>query len=630
MTQDMTPRSRSLRRWRWLTATLILVAANCAAQEWRFDGVERWVAIGDVHGAYDELTTLLQDAGVVDAELDWSGGATHLVSMGDLVDRGPRSREVVDLMMRLEQEAAAAGGKVHVLLGNHEAMQLSGETENTTETEFAAFAGDEDPARRAAAYQRYLAFRGLGDDEAATAEFAQTFPPGFFGHQAAYEADGRYGQWILKRPVAVVVNGTLFVHGGVSDDLARGDLQTLNQAWSTDLEVYARAFAGLRDAGVLNETTPFSDRAELAVSATAADGEELAVLAEQLAQAGVSPIFTADGPLWNRGTAWCNPNFEVFRVDRVLAAIGAERAVIGHTPTVDAQIRSRMDERVYMIDTGMLAAVYQGQPTALIEEQGRRRSLAAGELRPVTPQERRVGSRPGQLTDDELEVILREGKITAIEDVGEGVTKPLKVTIRHDDVEVQGLFKSESTEISRGRRSERTRLINLSDRWQHEVAAYRVDRMIGLELVPVTVERTVNGRQGSLSFWINGLTNEMKREEESLTATGWCSLTEQWPLMFIFDALIYNDDRTKQNMAYGRDDWMMYLIDHSRSFRTLKGRPPDIAAVKLKLSPRLAEALERLEGDALQASLGGLLERSQIRAVLQRRDEILRDWRKSR
>ena len=123
-------------------------------------------------------------------------------------------------------------------------------------------------------------------------------------------------------------------------------------------------------------------------------------------------------------------------------------------------------------------------------------------------------------------------------------------------------------------------MINLSDRWQHEVAAYRLDRMIGLDLVPVTVRRTISGAEGSLSFWVDGLINEMQREAEELPAAGWCSLAEQWPLMFVFDALVYNEDRTKQNMVYGRDDWMMYLIDHSRSFRTHRGRPKDIRSAQ--------------------------------------------------
>src|SRR5688500_14236380 len=76
-------------------------------------GVERVIAFADVHGAYGDLVKLLKAVGVVDGDLHWSGGRTHLVSTGDLLDRGKDSRKVMDLLMRLQGEAAAAGGQVH-------------------------------------------------------------------------------------------------------------------------------------------------------------------------------------------------------------------------------------------------------------------------------------------------------------------------------------------------------------------------------------------------------------------------------------------------------------------------------------------------------------------------------------
>jgi hypothetical protein len=290
-----------------------------------------------------------------------------------------------------------------------------------------------------------------------------------------------------------------------------------------------------------------------------------------------------------------------------------------------------MDGRVFLIDTGMLSAVYKGRPSALLQQGGELAAVYAdGAAVPIEPEPRRVGARPARLTDAELEDLLENGEIVDIKDVGQGVTRPQKITIRRGDVEIAGLFKTESTPIEASRRSQQAKLINVSDRWEHEVAAYRLDKMIGLNLVPVTVARTINGQTGSLQFWINGLVSELDREEKKLAASGWCLLSEQWPLMFVFDALIYNEDRTKQNMTYGEDDWMMYLIDASRAFRTNRGRPQDIRKVTLKLSPMLAERLEALDAETLNAQMRGLLERSQIQALLKRRDEILEDWRKGR
>ncbi|MGB5622831.1 MAG: metallophosphoesterase, partial [Gammaproteobacteria bacterium] len=306
---------------------LLLVSVPATAEEWRWDGVSRVVAVGDVHGAYEELVSILSQAGLIDAQLQWSGGETHLVSMGDLVDRGARSRDVLELFMALQPAAEAAGGRVHVVLGNHDAMQLSGELEYVSAEEFASYADAENPARREAAYQRFLSHGGVTDGDQAKADFATRYPPGYFGHQAMFAPDGRYGSWILQRPVAIVINGSLFVHGGVSDDLAVADLSALNTRLSGDLADYAAAWAALRDAGVLNEATPFSERPAIAAAAAAAD-PDLTDAAGRLAAASASPVFTAEGPLWFRGTAWCNENFEVFRVERVLSVLKAQRAVL--------------------------------------------------------------------------------------------------------------------------------------------------------------------------------------------------------------------------------------------------------------------------------------------------------------
>ena len=90
-------------------------------------GVERTVAVGDVHGDYDQLAAVLKSAGLIDEQGNWSGGKTHLVQNGDVLDRGPDSRKAMDLLMRLEKQAAEAGGYVHALIGNHEAMNVYGD-----------------------------------------------------------------------------------------------------------------------------------------------------------------------------------------------------------------------------------------------------------------------------------------------------------------------------------------------------------------------------------------------------------------------------------------------------------------------------------------------------------------------
>src|ERR1700694_2667389 len=92
-----------------------------------FEGVQRIVAIGDIHGDYGRFVELLRSAQVVDRNNAWAGGATHLVVTGDFLDRGPAPRQVMDLLIELEPQAEKAGGHVHALIGNHEAINIYGD-----------------------------------------------------------------------------------------------------------------------------------------------------------------------------------------------------------------------------------------------------------------------------------------------------------------------------------------------------------------------------------------------------------------------------------------------------------------------------------------------------------------------
>src|SRR5439155_828335 len=79
-----------------------------------------------------DLVSILQHAGLIDAQHHWTGGKATLVQVGDLLDRGPKPREVMDLVMSLEKEAAKAGGRVVSLLGNHEMMNIMGDLRYVT------------------------------------------------------------------------------------------------------------------------------------------------------------------------------------------------------------------------------------------------------------------------------------------------------------------------------------------------------------------------------------------------------------------------------------------------------------------------------------------------------------------
>ena len=214
-----------------LLGLVLFAGASTHANDWRVDNADRVVAISDVHGAYDAMVTTLQNVGILDADLAWAGGTARLVIVGDLLDRGPRSRDAMDLLMRLEGEAQAAGGYVHVLIGNHESMNMIGDMRYVSKEEYAAFAADETLEERSRWFQAYVRRQPMPRDEAELKKsFDNTFPPGFFALRRELGPTGKYGQWLLTKPIIAVIDGTAFVHGGLSPIVTEYGLDGVNTA----------------------------------------------------------------------------------------------------------------------------------------------------------------------------------------------------------------------------------------------------------------------------------------------------------------------------------------------------------------------------------------------------------------
>ena len=230
---------RLMRRF-LIVAVLLLIAVPAfgADSELRFDGVKRVVVFADVHGGYQELLSVLRETAIIDESLHWKAGTTHLVSLGDLMDRGPDSRKVLDLLMRLEREARDAGGALHLVLGNHEVMNIAGDLRYVSRAEFAAYEGSVDDSLREEAWQAIL----QKEPAAGRAEFDAAFPPGYFAKQQAFSPAGVYGSWLLSKPFMIVINDTAFVHAGLSEMVARLGLEGTNETLRTELGDYLQAW----------------------------------------------------------------------------------------------------------------------------------------------------------------------------------------------------------------------------------------------------------------------------------------------------------------------------------------------------------------------------------------------------
>jgi hypothetical protein len=588
--------------------------ATVAGSPYRIEQVRRVVAFADVHGAYDELLSLLRAQGLVDEALRWSGADTHLVSLGDLLDRGPSSRQVLELLMRLEVEARAEGGAVHVVLGNHEVMNITGDLRYVSAAEYAAFAGVDDDALREAAWRQRLE-REPGAQRAA---FDARYPAGWFAHRQAFSPAGRYGAWLLSKPFVLVVNDTAFAHGGLPPRVAALGLDEINRALHRELADYLRAWQAL------GASLPDADAIEFQERPDAVAAAGLAEPSTPLRALDDASVFTTEGPAWFRGQALCPAFTEAANLEAALAKLGAARVVVGHSVTPTRRVTSRFEGRVILLDTGMLAAAYQGRPSALVIEGGKLSASYAdqpGTLLPPEPLPRAVGARPGGLDDDALEAWLAQAEIISTEELPAGVNRSQRVTLRRGGVELRAVLRKPPADFST---SQSVRPPNEAGRIEFEVAAYELDRLLGLGMVPVTVARTVEGRKVALQFWVEGTISARQMAENGLRPEGWCPIEPQYNLMNVFDVLLNNAGRSRDSLLLTRD-WNVVLVDHSRAF-TSRQRPPALLYQQpIALPPALAARLATLDRGALERELAPWLNSRQIEAILTRRDRLLRE-----
>ena len=304
---------------------------------------QRIVAVGDLHGDFRAWQDIARGAGITDPNGHWSGGRTILVQLGDITDRGPDSLKIVHNLQQLQREAPRKGGKVFVVLGNHEAMNLLGDNRYTTPGEYAAFADAQSAARRDRVYEAnraQLEAFAKTQDPKVTPEQVRTkwmaeHPLGWVEHRLAWGPTGDLGKWATGNLAIQKIGGTLFVHGGISAEYARTPMDAVNK--------------------------------RVAAAMAAADDSPASALTDPL------------GPLWYRGLVAADPEAQAARaaakppnppmtsdqeLDAVLASYGAKRLVIGHTPSLQG-IQITGNGRLARIDTGN--SRYYGGPLSWLE-----------------------------------------------------------------------------------------------------------------------------------------------------------------------------------------------------------------------------------------------------------------------
>ena len=254
------------RRILLILVALIAVSAIGVETPTRLPAPARLVAIGDWHGDLDAARASLRLAGAIDEQDRWIGGDLVVVQCGDQLDRGDEERAILELLDHLADEAAAAGGDVHALIGNHEHMNATGDFRYVTDGGWADFA-----------------------DVAADTALA-ALPSEQRGRASAFRPGGPYARLLAEHEVAVIIGRSLFVHGGILPAHVEYGLDRLNsetRAWlrgeapepvifdQRDSPIWARHFSDepdSADCALLDEVLTALDCDRIVVGHTIQDG----------------------------------------------------------------------------------------------------------------------------------------------------------------------------------------------------------------------------------------------------------------------------------------------------------------------------------------------------------------------
>jgi hypothetical protein len=227
------------------------------------------------------------------------------------------------------------------------------------------------------------------------------------------------------------------------------------------------------------------------------------------------------------------------------------------------------------------------------------------------------------LVGKEAERFLRTAEIVDVESAGtRGVTQPHKVELSDGHRTCFAVFKTIDDYAMKKEFDDGTFEVHFSDSYRYEIAAYELDKLLGLGMVPPTVERRVRHDVGSLSLWVEGAMTEGDRlADGTLHPPNLAQWNDQIQTLRLFLQLIYDSDYRNINNMLVTPDWKIYKIDSSRAFRHWKKLQPHLELTRF--SKRLLAALAGLDREALDDRLGEWLDTRQIDALWARRGILL-------
>jgi len=412
----------------------------------------------------------------------------------------------------------------------------------------------------------------------------------------------------------------IYMHGGLTEEIAEVGVDETNRLVQSDLRRHLESREVLQERGIVEPWMEYVDILWVRQQGREQGDKlpkELRLAVDGLVGTSDSLMLGGRGPLWYRGGSHEDERIERDSLERTLELMEARAIVVAHSPTAGREITSRFQNRLFRIDhdisssDALQALVVEGDDIMVLD-------ASTGQAIEA-PRELPIGKLDPQMvaewSDAELQEFLEQASVIASRDLGRGSTRPRLLEMEKEGKKQRGIFKNVSIGGEPGFEGQ-------VDRYEHEVAAYRLDRKLDLGLVPVCVLRELDGEQGSLQAWV-----EDAVDQESATAYELEFFDRDWVKErvaegVVFDALIGNRDRGADDILCAVRQDRLFLIDHSKAF-------PDSPEIgwedgrTVSLDPGLMAALEGLDQASLEQDLGDLLSATQIEALLARRDQIL-------
>ncbi len=581
----------------WILIHILFTPLFADSKQCVWKDIDKIVAIGDVHGDYDNFVKILKSADLVDDRLRWSGGACHLVQTGDIMDRGDYAKDIMNLLKRLQKEATEAGGRVHILLGNHEEMNITGivfrHPEYVSPKQFASFLPDSFRIKMEDDFRSQLRthsetgtnsdvsfldsyyetkWRGLVTDENIQKMYVNTF-------------NTDYGKWLIEQNVVIKINDVVFSHGGISEKYSNWPLQKINDVMREELNVYRLAYK--------RGTIPQIKR---------------------------EILYMPDSPLWNRDFALKDERTFTKVVNKILKNLDANYMVVAHTPPGSPVIpenqkdevvfRTRFNQKIWMIDTG-IAEYYYGILSFLVYENGEffmtewRDEEYEADL-PFEPSPIKLK----ELSREEMEYFLYSAAVVnVIKGSVPGRTASWRIDLDDGEIKGRAMFKVVDD----------TRPTALPDSYKYELAAYALDKLLGFNRIPPMIKREIENTWGSLQIRIEncfGLSE--KNEKVPPDPQAFSDTLEE---INVFENLIYNERTDLDDILIHKETWEVFRVDFSEAFSPT---PELIPEQKIKrCSKELFRNLQELSDNVIKARLEEYLNEDEISALLRRKALII-------